>query len=154
MTNEPVTWHRETDDPPKRSLATAMKHGAGGRCPSCGEGRLYRGYLKTVDACDACGEQIHHHRADDAPPYVTIALVGHLIVPLVLVVEKAWAPAMWIHMALWLPLTVLLCLAFLPVAKGALVGLQWALYMHGFDPRSGGSEDWDGVGFVSWKPPH
>ncbi len=154
MTNEPVTWHREDDELPKRPLLPAMLFGARSRCPSCGTGELYRSYLKTVEQCAHCGEQIHHHRADDAPPYVTIALVGHLIVPLVLVVERAWHPAIWIHMALWLPLTVLLSLLLLPVAKGALIGLQWAFYMHGFDPRSGGSEEWDGVGFVSWRPPH
>lgn len=154
MTHEPATWRRETHEPAKRPLATAMLRGARRRCPACGEGRLYRAYLKTVDACGACGEAIHHHRADDAPPYMTITLVGHLVVPLVLLAERMWAPALWVHMALWLPLAVLSSLVLLPLVKGALVGLQWAFYMHGFDPRSGGAEDWDGVGLASWRPPH
>ena len=154
MTQEPATWQRESDDPPARPLVPAMLSGSKGRCPSCGTGALYRSYLKTEDACGHCGEELHHHRADDAPPYFTIAIVGHLIVPLMLFAERAWAPALWVHMALFVPLTALLCLAFLPVVKGSLVGLQWAFYMHGFDPRSGGSEEWDGVGFVSWRPPH
>lgn len=153
MTHEPVTWQRETDEPPARPLLPAMRNGAKCRCPSCGTGRLYRSYLKTAEACDHCGEALHHHRADDAPPYFTIAIVGHLIVPLMLVVERAWTPALWVHMALWVPLTALACILLLPIVKGALVGLQWAFYMHGFDPRSAGAEDWDGVGFVSWDPP-
>ena len=50
--------------------------------------------LKVADSCDACGEELHHHRADDAPPYFTMFIVGHIVIPLVLVVEKLWAPAL------------------------------------------------------------
>ena len=82
----------------------------------------------------SCGEALHHHRADDAPPYFTIVIVGHVIVGLLLAVEMAYRPPLWLHAALWLPLTVLLALLLLPVIKGTLVGLQWALLMHGFDP--------------------
>ena len=77
---------------------------------------------------------MHHHRADDAPPYFTIVIVGHVVVGLVLAVEMAYPPPLWLHAALWLPLTVILALLILPVVKGALVALQWALPMHGFDP--------------------
>ncbi|ESR23596.1 DUF983 domain-containing protein [Lutibaculum baratangense] len=153
MTDKPITWQRDADELPLRKLAPAMRRGMKGRCPSCGEGKLFRSYLKTVDACAHCGEEIHHHRADDAPPYFTIAIVAHIVVPLLLIVERGWAPDLWIHSAIFLPMTILLCLLFLPPVKGALIGLQWAYYMHGFDPRSGGAEDWDGVGFVSWTPP-
>ncbi|MBZ0217536.1 MAG: DUF983 domain-containing protein, partial [Fimbriimonadaceae bacterium] len=73
---------------------------------------------------------------DDAPPYFTILIVGHVIVPLLLIVEQTWRPDLWIHAAIWLPLTVILSLTLLPIVKGALVGVQWALYMHGFDPNS------------------
>jgi uncharacterized protein (DUF983 family) len=97
---------------------------------------MFRRYLKTADACPACGEELHHHRADDAPAYFTIVIVGHIVVSLVLAVEMAYRPALWIHAALWLPLTVILTLLFLPCVKGALVGLQWALRMHGFDPNA------------------
>ena len=78
---------------------------------------------------------VHHHRADDAPAYFTIVIVGHIVVGLVLAVEMAYRPALWVHAALWLPLTVILTLVLLPSVKGALVGLQWALRMHGFDPN-------------------
>jgi uncharacterized protein (DUF983 family) len=101
-------------------------------CPACGEGKLYTAYLKTADSCPACGESLHHHRADDLPPYITITIVGHIIVPLLLIVEKTWHPALWIHALIWLPLTLGLTLWFLPRVKGAVVGLQWANRMHGF----------------------
>lgn len=75
---------------------------------------------------------MHHHQADDAPPYFTIVIVGHIIVPLILLLEKMQQPPYWLHMVLWLPLTVCLTLWLLPKIKGALVGLQWAVRMHGF----------------------
>jgi uncharacterized protein (DUF983 family) len=118
---------------PARNIWSAMWRGARHRCPDCGEGRLYGRYLKVVDRCAECGADLHHHRADDAPPYLTIFLVGHIVVPALLLVERAWHPELWIHFSLWLPLIVVLSLALLPVLKGAVVGLQWALYMHGFE---------------------
>jgi uncharacterized protein (DUF983 family) len=95
---------------------------------------MFRRYLKVSDACPHCGEELHHHRADDAPPYFTITIVGHVIVSLLLMVEMAYRPPLWLHAAIWLPLTVVMSLLLLPSIKGALVGLQWALLMHGFDP--------------------
>jgi uncharacterized protein (DUF983 family) len=121
-------------DKPRRGVASAMMRGALGRCPACGEGRLYQRYLKVADHCPHCGEALHHQRADDAPPYFTIFAVGHIMVPLMLAVEAAYRPELWVHVLLWGPSTVALCLALLPMIKGAVVGLQWALYMHGFDP--------------------
>lgn len=118
-----------------RSLMGAMMRGMRLRCPSCGIGAMFRKYLKVNDSCPHCEEALHHHRADDAPPYFTIMIVGHVIVPGLLVMERLAAPSMWVHAAVWLPLTVILALACLPLTKGALVGLQWALYMHGFDPK-------------------
>lgn len=110
-----------------------MRRGARRVCPSCGNDSLFRRYLKVTDTCGSCGEELHHHRADDAPPYFTIFIVGHLVVPLALWVERLWAPEIWVHVALWLPLVVVTTLLLLPVVKGVIVGLQWALYMHGFE---------------------
>jgi len=93
---------------------------------------LFRAYLKVNDSCPVCGEDLHHHRADDAPAYFTITIVGHIVVAGALLLEKGYAPETWVHMALWVPLTLVLCLALLPMIKGALVGLQWAYRMHGF----------------------
>jgi uncharacterized protein (DUF983 family) len=115
-----------------RSVWRAMRRGFGLRCPSCGEGRLFRTFLKVADRCPACCAELHHHRADDAPAYFTISIVAHVVVGGVLWMERAYAPAIWVHWAVWLPLTLLLSLLLLPRVKGALVGLQWALRMHGF----------------------
>jgi len=119
---------------PRRKVLPAMLRGAKNRCMKCGRGRIFDGFLKTAYACSNCGEEIHHHRADDAPPYFTITIVGHIVIPALLVVEVVWRPALWIHMSIWVPLTLLLCFGLMQPIKGALVGLQWALYMHGFDP--------------------
>ena len=111
----------------------AMKRGFFGRCPNCGQGRMFRAFLKVADNCPACGEQLHHHRADDFPAYVVIVIVGHILVPLVLLVETHLAPPFWVGMTLWPAAVVMLTLALIQPVKGAIVGLQWAMGMHGFD---------------------
>lgn len=116
-----------------RSVVQAMWRGWKQRCPNCGKGALFGRYLKVVDQCAGCEQELHHHRADDAPAYFTILIVGHIVVGGVLVMQKAWQPADWVQLAVWVPMTLLLSLWLLPRVKGALVGLQWALYMHGFD---------------------
>ncbi len=122
--------------PHTRNVWTAMSRGARMSCPSCGKPTLFDRYLKVAHECSSCGEELHHHRADDAPPYFTIFIVGHIVVPFALWAERLWQPEMWIHMALWLPMVVILTLLLLPVVKGVIVGLQWALYMHGFELAS------------------
>lgn len=121
---------------PPRSKLNAMAQGFRRHCPACGRGRLITGLTKVNDACPSCGEEFHHQRADDAPPYFTIFIVAHIIVPLVLVVEKLWRPELWIHMLIWIPATFILTLALMPRVKGAIVGLQWALRMHGFGGKT------------------
>jgi uncharacterized protein (DUF983 family) len=111
-----------------------MWRGFNGSCPACGQGRMFGKYLKVADACPSCGEELHHHRADDAPPYFTMMIVGHVVVPLVLVVEKIWHPDVSIHFMLWTAVVLSMTFALMPAVKGAIVGLQWALRMHGFDP--------------------
>jgi uncharacterized protein (DUF983 family) len=115
-----------------RDVIQAMLRGAWQTCPSCGEGALYWRYLKVRDQCPRCGEELYHHRADDAPPYVTILIVAHVIVGLLLATEEAFHPSEWIHAVMWLPLTLLMSLYLLPRIKGAIIGMQWALRMHGF----------------------
>ena len=125
---------------PHRDWLSAATRGFKQSCPACGKGSLYERYLKVRPACPECGEALHHHRADDAPPYFTIFIVGHIVIGLVLALEKAYHPDDWVHYALWLPLTLILSLTLLPRIKGALIGLQWAFYMHGFDPGTGDDE--------------
>ena len=96
---------------------------------------MFRRYLKVADACPHCGEELHHHRADDAPPYFTIVIVGHIVVSLVLAVEMAYRPPLWLHAALWLPLTVILTLARSAVRQRRARRLcNGRFCMHGFDP--------------------
>ncbi|MCU0985059.1 MAG: DUF983 domain-containing protein [Acetobacteraceae bacterium] len=116
---------------PKPKLGTAMLRGAANRCPVCGEGRLFAGYLAIRPACDRCGVPLGHIRADDAPPYFTIFLVGHIVVPLMLLVEREQEPALWIMAAIFLPLTLVLCLLFLRPVKGATLGLMLSFGMNG-----------------------
>jgi len=115
------------------SLAKAMWRGFCGRCPNCGKGRLFARFLKVADHCDTCGEELFHHRADDFPAYLVIVVVGHLVVPAILAVETAYAPPVWLQLAVWLPVTLFASLALLQPTKGAVVGLQWQVGMHGFE---------------------
>jgi len=103
-----------------------------GRCPACGEGHLFRAFVKVADACEKCGEPFHHHRADDFPAYLTIVLVGHLVVPLAMYVEIAFTPNYWAHAAIWLPMVLVLSLGLLQPLKGLIVAMQWHMGMHGF----------------------
>lgn len=119
---------------PHRPVGPAMMNGFRLRCPACGKGAMFGAYLKVNEQCPDCGEEFWHHRADDAPPYMVITIVGHIVVPLLLAVEMALHPALWIHLVIWLPMTVILSLLLLPPIKGALIAFQWALHMHGFDP--------------------
>ncbi|MEZ5841833.1 MAG: DUF983 domain-containing protein [Hyphomicrobiales bacterium] len=95
---------------------------------------MFSAYLAVADACPACDENLSHQRADDLPPYLTILILGHLIVGAALSVEMTWHPPVWLQLAILAPLTVIAALLLLPRLKGAIVGEQWALYMHGFDP--------------------
>ncbi len=112
-------------DVSKRSLALGMRRGAMMRCPNCGEGHLYRAYLK-VQACEACGNDNARYPADDAPPYFTILIVGHLVVAPLLFFPWIWQANTALVLATVLPALLALTLAFLPVVKGAVVGLQWS----------------------------
>jgi uncharacterized protein (DUF983 family) len=128
-----VTYPVPDDRAARRDLGAAAWRGFIGRCPNCGKGRLFRAYLKVVDACPVCSEDLHHQRADDAPPYVTMLIVGHIVVAGVLAAEEIWPAApMWLSAIVWIWLTFVLSLLLLPRVKGALVGYQWALRMHGF----------------------
>ena len=118
----------------QREIGTAVWRGFVGRCPNCGKGRMFRAYLKVVDSCPVCGEDLHHQRADDAPPYVTMLIVGHIVVAGVVATEEVWPTSpLWLGLIVWIWLTFVLSLLLLPRVKGALVGYQWALRMHGFD---------------------
>jgi uncharacterized protein (DUF983 family) len=121
----------------KRDVGAAMLRGLAGKCPNCGKGAIFHGFTSVNDECPRCHEVLSHQRADDFPPYIVMFITGHIVIASMLLVERAWHPEVWIHMALWLPLVLILSLGLLRPVKGAIIGLQWALYMHGFDPRRG-----------------
>jgi uncharacterized protein (DUF983 family) len=109
----------------------AFARGALGRCPKCGRGQLFRQYLKVVDRCSVCGERYGHYRADDAPPWLTILLVGHITVPLILFVEESFEPPPWVEFAVYLPLVLLLTLVILPRCKGVILAILWRMKAEG-----------------------
>ena len=129
--------------PPRRPLLAAMGRGLAGRCPNCGKGALFSGFAETVRDCATCGEEIHHHRADDFPAYVNIFITGHVVVGGFLLAERVtdWSP--WIHLAIWVPVTLAMAVLTLRPIKGAIIGLQWANRMHGFGGESDGVADPD-----------
>jgi uncharacterized protein (DUF983 family) len=124
-----TTLTRDAED---RPLRQALLRGWRRRCPNCGAGPMFSGYLKVRDACPVCSEDLHHHRADDGPAYLTILIVGHLLAPILLFTFTKWRPEPMILAVGFTIGTVALSLYLLPRLKGALVALQWAHRMHGF----------------------
>jgi len=115
-----------------RRKRQAMWRGSLGKCPACGSGKLFARYLKVADKCETCGLGLAGHQADDAPPYFTIFIVGHIVIPIALIVERTYQPPLIVHAVIFSVLSVIITLISLPMVKGAVVGLQWALRMHGF----------------------
>ena len=138
QTGMPNDWghsgarNQMTADASKRpSTAKALVRGALGYCPRCGGGRLLHHYLKVIDRCSACGEAYGHFRADDAPPWLTILIVGHITVPIILVLERSYELPLWVAFAIYLPLIILLTLTLLPRCKGVILALLWAMKAEG-----------------------
>ncbi len=123
--------------PVERPALRSITRGFRSRCPNCGKGKLFSGFAKSVQSCAHCGEEIHHHRADDFPAYIVIFIVGHVVVAGYLASELMVQWNSWQHMALWMPVTLVMSVGLLQPLKGAVIGLQWAWRMHGF----GGTED-------------
>jgi len=136
VSTRPVVWTRETGAIEKRDVWTALKRGFRGRCPRCGEGKLFRAFLKVDNNCSVCGLDFTPHRADDLPAYLVIVIVGHLVVPLALLIETNYSPPVALQLEIYLPMTLILSLVLLQPVKGAVVGIQWALRMHGFDENA------------------
>ncbi|MBN9361295.1 MULTISPECIES: DUF983 domain-containing protein [unclassified Devosia] len=121
----------------QRSLWKAIGNGVMCRCPNCGKGKLFRSYLKINDSCSECGEKLSSARADDFPPYIAIFIVGHILVGWMLHAEMSGPVDPMLYVWTMIPAAIVLPLIMLPSIKGAVVGLQWANYMYGFDPTRG-----------------
>lgn len=119
----------------QRSLGKAILNGLACRCPSCGKGKIFGGYLKVSDTCSVCGTKLSSARADDFPPYIAIFIVGHVLVGWMLHAEMSGPVDPMFYVWTMIPLAIVLPLAMLPSIKGAVIGLQWAHFMYGFDPN-------------------
>lgn len=100
--------------------------GLRGRCPRCGEGRLFSGFLKPAPACAHCRLDYSFIDSGDGPAVFVILIVGCVVVGLALWLEMTYSPPIWLQFALWVPLALILCLWSLRVAKGLLITLQYS----------------------------
>ena len=115
------------------TLKTAVLRALMGRCPNCGKGKLMRSYLKQVENCAVCGESFGQIRADDAAPWLTIILVGHLFLPFAFMVDVDWMPV-WAAMGMWAACFAILALAILPRAKMLFIAILWHTRAPGYQP--------------------
>lgn len=120
-----------------RPLKAALARGARSKCPSCGEGKLFKKQLYIVDNCSECNEELFHHRADDLPAYLNIFLVGHVVIGTMMVVMNYLNMGMWPLTFLTVSIAIVMAFLLMRPLKGIVVGAQWANRMHGF----GGHDD-------------
>ena len=102
-----------------------MTTGLAGRCPRCGEGRLFNGFLALQPRCEACGLDYSFADSGDGPAFFIMSIVGFIVVGLALGVEFAFEPPIWLHMVLWSALAVVLSLAMARPVKGLMIALQY-----------------------------
>ncbi len=140
-TDEVVRYGDTTDA--ERPLGRSIMRGFLNRCPACGSGKLFRAFLKPVDHCAACGEAMYHQRADDLPPYLVILVLGHIVIGGFMLTDMAVVLPVWVHLAIWTPITIITALVSIQPIKGGVIGLQWALKMHGFGGHDDEPDDYD-----------
>ena len=110
----------------ERTTGEGFLRGLTGRCPNCGEGHLFSGYLKVAPRCEACGHDLSQYRADDGPAYFTILIVGHLVIAPMLCFSFIWTWSPLVVVPLTLSFIAAATLTLLPRVKGAFIGVQWA----------------------------
>lgn len=125
----------------ERPVKPAMWRGWRRRCPKCGTGPMMKSYLKVADSCPVCSEELHHQRADDGPAYLTILVVGHLMVPFFHFGYTIFRPDPMILFSAISIIAVAIGLYLLPRFKGLMVGVQWAKRLHGFAPADDRAEN-------------
>ena len=111
--------------PDAPSLASTLAAGLAGRCPACGRGKLFSGYLTLAPRCNSCGLDYSFAEAGDGPAVFVILITGFIVVGAALFVEMAYAPPYWLHALIWGPLAILLPLLLLRSFKGVLIALQY-----------------------------
>lgn len=122
----------ETDPAVRNGLVRSMATGFLGRCPHCGKGKIFGRFLKVRPDCESCGLEMHHHRADDLPPYIVIFIVGHIVGYALLKTETEYDVPLWLSLSVWPIVTLVMAIVLLQPVKGAVVGLQYALGLNGF----------------------
>jgi uncharacterized protein (DUF983 family) len=114
-----------------RSIGRGLRH----RCPSCGQGRLFGRYLKVEPTCAACAHPLARYKADDGPAYLTIVLIGHLIIAPLLVFPIVWEAPLQYSLPIALGSLTVITLLMLPRIKGLWIGLMYALQVTDKDHR-------------------
>ncbi|HEY8564175.1 MAG TPA: DUF983 domain-containing protein [Beijerinckiaceae bacterium] len=109
-----------------RSPPPPVSTGLRGRCPRCGQGRLFSGFLAVRPACESCGLDFSFADAGDGPAFFVMSIVGIVVVALALWTEFTYEPPLWVHAALWLPLSTILSLGLVRPLKGLMVAVQYA----------------------------
>jgi uncharacterized protein (DUF983 family) len=115
-------------------MTTAIGRGMLGHCPACGKSHLFNGFLRVVTECRNCGAPLGLARADDAPPYLTILVTGHVVIPVMFMVDRMSDLSTWTMSAIFLPLTFFMALGLLRPIKGGTVGVMLTLNMLKNDP--------------------
>jgi uncharacterized protein (DUF983 family) len=106
---------------PQEPFATGLR----GRCPRCGQGRLFDGFLRVAPRCRACGLDLAFADAADGPAVFVILFVGFAVAAAALIVEIGFMPPIWVHVLLWGPLVIVLSLGLLRPLKGVLIAVQY-----------------------------
>jgi len=136
----PTRWQPDQDAAPNAwpqpPLLTAIGRGLLGRCPACGKSRLFNGFLRVSTMCANCQAPLGLARADDAPPYFTIFVTGHIVIPLLYTVDRMGESPLWLMSAIFIPLTLFLALGLIRPVKGGTVGLMLTLNMLKSDPTA------------------
>lgn len=109
-----------------RAPQSPVSTGLRGRCPRCGQGRLFKGFLTVRPECEACHLDFTFIDSGDGPAFFVMSLVGIVVVGCAMWVEFTFEPPIWVHMILWIPFTILLSMGLVRPAKGLLIGLQFA----------------------------
>ena len=125
----------------KRNLRTSLINGLKKKCPSCGKTSLFKSYLNVEPKCYVCGLDLCHQKADDGPAYLTILFVGHMIAPLLMLTYENFSPSPLLVALSFSVVFIVLSLFLLPRFKGAMIGIQWAKEMHGFNSGKGQNAD-------------
>ena len=121
--------------PPQDTGPSSLRVGLLCRCPACGEGRLFDGFLTVVERCAVCGADLRAHDSGDGPAVFIILILGFLVVGGALAVEMAYAPPLWVHAVIWPPLVLVGSLGLLRPFKGVLIALTFRHRRHTFGPQ-------------------